>query len=541
MSGRRTLLGRVGLSRIGLRLLAFNLLVVFLPVVGILYLDVYETELLVAQERGMVQQARTLAAALGGRDLLSASDATDLLNRIVPRSDVRLRVYDGGGTLIADSTRLQATSEPEASSYDRSESRVRDRIVYRVGAWLANTRRAVSSRVRAALRRSPIEPVSAGDERPGSEIRAALDGRYGTAVRMTAGQRSLTLHSAVPIRSDTQVIGVAVASQSTWRILQALYMVRLRIFAAVLASLAAAAILSVLVSARFVRPLVRLQRAALAHGDRRRPRPAFPGLSRRDEIGDLARALEDLTRRLDAHIGLAEAFAADVSHEFRNPLASIRTAAEMMTAADTPEERQRFFGMLARDADRLERLVAGVRELARIDAQVQQDDTVQVGLRETVEQIVEGFKLAGYETIFTISGDRQAMPVRVSPNRLVQAIENVLHNARTFAPRGSEVEVRLRGDGDRCRMAVCDRGPGIPEAHLAKVFDRFFSYRPGDAVEARLHTGLGLSITRAIIEGYGGTVSASHREGGGACIEIVLPIASPLTSRAIPAAWSSKR
>jgi two-component system sensor histidine kinase ChvG len=146
----------------------------------------------------------------------------------------------------------------------------------------------------------------------------------------------MTLYSAVPIERDGGTVGAVVVSQSTFRILQALYDVRLGVFQVVLASLAVAAGLSVVAAVRLVRPLVRLRRLAIDLAERRAPLPAaFPGATRRDEIGDLARALEDLTRRLDEHIQLLESFAADLAHEFKNPLASIRTAAEMMAQSSS--------------------------------------------------------------------------------------------------------------------------------------------------------------------------------------------------------------
>ena len=161
-------------------------------------------------------------------------------------------------------------------------------------------------------------------------------------MRPTPGQRSLTLYSAVPIRHGDRVVGVALVSQSTFRILQALYEVRLRIFEIVIASFAAAVVIGLLMSATLVRPLVRLRHAALALSDRRATPAGFGHVDRKDEIGDLARTLEELTARLDAHIKLLESFAGDVAHEFKNPLASIRVAAEVIASTDDHAERQRL-------------------------------------------------------------------------------------------------------------------------------------------------------------------------------------------------------
>ncbi len=444
LTSRLASLGRLRPSRIGTRLLVFNLLLVFLPVAGIFYLDVYETELLQAQERSMVQQGRLVAAALGARSELATDEAVALLTRLERRGDARVRVYNGAGALVADSARIAERSgdrppDEAASQYDVPAKGVRQRPLYRLGAWLARLRRAVTSVSRSLLVPSRLTPAShTTDPVPaaGPEVRAALEGKYGAATRPTAGQRSLTLHTAVPIRDGDRVVGAVLVSQSTFRILQALYDVRLRIFQIVVASLAAAVVLSLLVSATFVRPLVRLRHSALALADRRAPPERFAGVDRRDEVGDLARALEDQTRRLDAHIRLLESFAADVSHEFKNPLASIRTATEMIAATDDGSERARMLGMMTRDVDRLERLVSGVRELAAIDGQLAHDAVDTIDLGALIAEIVQGLRLSDDRVELVFARDATPAFVRVARDRMAQVFENVSAQRPQFFPEG---------------------------------------------------------------------------------------------------------
>jgi two-component system, OmpR family, sensor histidine kinase ChvG len=519
-------------SRIGLRLLAFNLLLVFLPVAGILYLDVYETRLLDVQERGMVQQGRLVAAALGDRHQLMPDDASALLSRLGRRGDARIRVYDAGGVLVADSVRLPDTATRERSPDDAASEYarvvgIRERLLYRIGAWIVRARHAVGTLGRALLvpssRRSASSADGPRDTTPGPEVRAALEGRYGADVRPTPGQRSLTLYSAVPIRDGERIVGAALVSQSTFRILQALYDVRLRIFQVVIASIGAAVIIGLLMSATIVRPLVRLRGAALALSDRRATPADFRRVDRKDEIGDLARTLEELTGRLDAHIRLLESFAGDVSHEFKNPLAAIRIAAEVIASTDDAAERQRLLAMLTRDVDRLERLVSGVRELARIDAQLAHEEIAPVDMTALLDGLVNAFQQREGRVRFSFAAQAAGAWVRASPDRLAQVFENLLDNAASFAPPGSVVEVTMTAAAATCIVSVDDRGVGFPPAHVERVFDRFFSYRP-DAGLRRAHMGLGLSIARAIVEGYGGSIRAANREGGGAAVEVRLPL-----------------
>jgi len=524
-------LARLRTSRIGLRVLAFNLLVVFLPVAGILYLDVYEGQLLETQERGMIQQGRVLAAFLGGRGALDAGEVDALFARMGRESDARLRVFDATGALLADSARITGIVEERAaaSEYGKPEEGIRASVLYRVGVWLARPRQVLGNSLRTIVgpRRHEAEVSSPSTGSPPGEVRQALRGGYGAATRTTPGQRSLTLHSALPIRHEATVIGAVQVSQSTYRALQALYVVRLRVFEIVLASMLAAAALSALMSATIVSPLIRLRRTALALADRRViEADSFRRVDRRDEIGDLARALDELTRRLDAHIRLLESFAADVSHEFKNPLASIRTSAEMIAGADDDQERARFLALLRRDVDRLERLVSGVRELAHIDGQIAHERPSDVDVGALIAQIAEGVRLANPDgPELSIAEPQRSAIVIGAPDRLAQVFENILQNARTFAPPGSRIEVGTSVSQGECRVTIADRGPGIPDAHLERVFDRFFSYRP-DADTRREHTGLGLAIARAIVEAYGGTIGAANRPGGGAIFEVRLPVGS---------------
>ncbi len=518
-------------SRIATRLLAFNLLLLFLPIAGILYLDVYETRLLEAQERAMVQQARLVAAALSADSALDPAIGAAFITRLGQRGDTRLRIYDAAGVLVTDSNNVRmegdrAAAGPSESSYPPAAKGVRTRTLYRVGAWLARVRRsadAIVGSVPVVNRHDSAVEIASSD--PPVEVRAALAGQYGAATRPTQGQRSLTLTSAVPVRRGDAVIGAVLVSQSTMRVLQALYDVRLRIFEVVLASVLAAALLTGLAAATVARPIGRLRRQASDLAERRSRLPGvFHDVRRRDEIGDLARALQELTRRLHEHIRDVERFASDVSHEFKNPLASIRTAAEMAAQAEDPRDRARFLDLLAKDVDRLDRLVSDVRDLARIDTQLEQEPIQAVDVGAVMSQVIDGLRFShGPEPEMSLRIADAPLHVPGSADRLAQAFENILSNARSFAPSGTAVDVDVRFDDGFCRVSVADHGPGIPSAHLDRVFERFFTYRPAEPQSRSGHAGLGLAIARTVVQGYGGTITASNGPDGGACFEIKLP------------------
>ena len=508
------------LSRISFRLMAFNLLLVFLPVAGILYLGSYEQKLLGLQRRALQEEARLLAAAVASAPVPGRAAQEILLERHRLRGNVtesiRLRVISPLGHIIADSHSLSGPPPPQRAN------RAKRNILYRAGAYLLRP---------LHLSRTTEQPLAEGDyyERSerllGAEVRAALQGDSGAVERISPDRRSVTVYVAEPIRVGDNVIGAALASQSTFRILQDLYTVRLGILRIFIISVIVAIILSWLVATTIVRPVRQLRLEAGAILDRRgRLRGRFRGSRKHDEIGDLSRALERLTRRLDEHVRFIESFAADVSHEFKNPLASIRTATEMLAEVDEQEQRKRFLRMVELEIARMESLLAGVREITMIDAQLTTEVRTRVDVRGLLERIVDGFRLRGNVSI-ALNSPPDPCEVNVSEDRLIQVFVNVLENAISFSPPGGVVTITLTCDASMIVTTIADQGSGIADADLPRVFDRFFTHRP-DATRPRAsHTGLGLAIVKAIVDGYGGTITPSNNAAGGATFEIRLPAA----------------
>jgi two-component system sensor histidine kinase ChvG len=530
-------------ARISLRLLLFNVLLVFLPAAGFLYLHVYERQLLDSQERSMVQQGRLLAASLGSRSDFGREEAERLLVALEQQTEARLRVYDAQGALLADSARFGPREEPAAKltrygdlSLDRSASApdtptTRESFLYRVGAGIYRAYRNVRSIHFFGRRYS-------ADLSPQPAVRKALTGGYGALIRENPEslRPSLMLHSAIPIRTGDKVVGAVLVSQSTSRLLRSLDQVRLDIFKVILLSLGAALLVSLVLAGTIARPLLRLAGEARALLDRRgRLRATFRGSGRADEIGDLARALEELTRRIESHQRTLEGFAADISHELKNPLASIRAANEVLADVDDPAERQRFAGLVEREVARMERLLSAVREMGEVDARLEIEPTVPLDLRDALTEAVALARLKAERGVnFQLHLPADPEIARASPTRLAQALGNLLDNAQSFSPDGGTVEISLAaktiepgGMGDSTEQAMIrieDRGPGIPEGNLDRLFDRFFTYRPNEPRARESHTGLGLAIVKSIVESYGGMVAARNRDGGGACFEVRLGV-----------------
>ena len=270
----------------------------------------------------------------------------------------------------------------------------------------------------------------------GPEIADALSGNYGAETRITSGQQSVTLYSAIPVRRQDRVTGAVLVSQSTYRILSDLYALRLDIFRLFLWSIVTAIVLSLLVSATITVPIRRLRDQARALLDPRgRFRGGFTPSRARDEVGELSRGLGALTARLERQVRLLESFASDVSHELKNPLASIRASAEIAQASADPVERAGKLDMVLEDVSRMERLLVGVREISRIGSGAAEESQAEPVVIKTIAQRVAAaarLRRRREDVSYDVRGDDAA--VYVPAVRLQQVLENLLDNAAGFDP-----------------------------------------------------------------------------------------------------------
>ena len=519
------------LSQITVRVLAFNVLIVFAPIAGILSLGTYERQLLDSLERSLVQQGRVFAAGLENSGPRLRENALRFLRSLRQRREARLRVVDDHGVLLADSSSAD-TAAPAASAALATDERTagasrtaQETFLYRLASFPIRLWRRY-------LR--PPQPPTESDEYysgakvlDGPEIADALAGTYGAETRITSGQQSITLYSAIPVFESGRVVGAVLVSQSTFRILSDLYALRLDIFQLFLWSAATAIVLSLLVSATITVPVRRLRDQAHAILDPRGRLVAGIKASRaRDEVGQLSRSLAEITARLERHVRLLESFAADVSHELKNPLASIRSAVELALASADRAERTTMMQMVLEDVSRMERLLTGVREISRIDSGAAEESVDRpVDVRGIAGAMVESANARRRRNVSFVFEGRAAL-AWVPGGRLEQVFANLMDNAASFSPDNGCVRVAVDAADDTVVIRVCDDGPGVPAEHRDRIFDRFFSFRPGE--EKGVHAGLGLSIVKAIAESHGGTVAVGTGAGGrGACFEVRLPSARP--------------
>ena len=505
--------------RIALRIFAFNALLVFLPVAAFSLLDSYERGLVDSLEQALAQQARITAAWLGqGR--LDEKSATAALAAIGGRRTARFRVVDAEGRLLADSSDIAPTAASDSSG--RSSEAVAivegEPLLYRFFSVPSRLWRRFLSPPEQSFSSADFY-ASAGPRLLGVEIQEALRGRYGSATRVSSGgQVSVTLYSAVPVYARGSLAGAVLVSQSTYRILRDLYAIRLDIARVFLGSLVAAAALSMLLALTIVGPLKRLSRSAsLALAGSGAAASAFPESARGDEIGDLQRSLRGLVERLDERIRQTERFAADAAHEFRNPLAAIRSAAELAEGSADSADRSRFHSAIIEDAERLRAITDGLRRLSLAEGGADSSALAPVDAAEAARNAavrararcaLEGRALE----IDVLVPEGRAMPfAAVDPAAFDIILDNLLDNAASFAASRVRVVVSQAEGGRAIEIAIEDDGPGIPPEHLGRVFDRFFTWRPGE--EKGRHTGLGLSLALALARSLGGTIEAGNCAG----------------------------
>jgi two-component system sensor histidine kinase ChvG len=506
------------LSPLTLRILILNVLVLLIPVLGLLHLEDYRQSLIAAELDALKIQGRAFSLSLGstavmtsalGEERLLPEMSRHLMRVMLADLGVRARLFGRSGELVADSYvlvgpfgRVQVITLPPAAA-DSLSGRV-DRL-YK----LLIDRLALSQEL-------PLYSESP-DQRAADyqEIEAALAGNSEGIARVD-GAGHLVLSVGVPVQRYRQVLGALMLSKGGAEIETAVRERRGEILIVFGVALGVTILLSVYLAGTIARPVRRLAAAAdrVRHGKGRTGE--IPDFTRRhDEIGDLSGALRDMTAALWERMDAIEGFAADVAHEIKNPLTSLRSAVETVARVEDPEQQRKLMSIILDDVGRLDRLISDISDASRLDAELSRAQTVPVDMGRLVRTLVEVQRA-------TVPEDRvrfrlevaahQNLTVQGIEGRLGQVLRNLLSNAITFSPEGGTIGITVRREGEMIEVVVSDEGPGIPEGKLEAIFDRFYSERPSGE-KFGTHSGLGLSISKQIIEVHEGTIRAENRPG----------------------------
>ena len=538
-------ISRLAPQRLTSRIVLLNVAGLFILVTGILYSNQFRQGLIDARVQSLTTQAHIIAAAIAGSatvdtgsiviDPDSLEDLSDsatvesdqlngldfpinpesagtILKRLLANTTVRARIIDPGGNMVVDSRFLysrgdivQADLPPlnvgTKNFFNESWDRIRN--------WLVGYD-------------YPLQVdygLDNGKEFP--EVAEALNGASVSVVRLNERREIIVLVS-VPVQRFRAVLGALVLSTTGGEIdhvLRAERRVVLLTFGFVTLVMA---LLSVFLASTIAQPIRRL--SAAAEGVRRgiNKRVEIPDFTtRRDEIGHLSGAIRDMTNALYNRIDAIEAFAADVSHELKNPLTSLRSAVETLAMVKTDEQRGRLIEIVKHDVKRLDRLITDISDASRLDAELARNEHTTVDVAKLLQAIVslanETRKMGQAEIDFQAA----ALPASVDPrrgymvsgheSRLGQVVRNLLDNARSFTAPGSRLSVRVRRIGGEVEFRVDDFGPGIGPDNLERIFERFYTDRPEISFGA--NSGLGLSISKQIVEAHKGRIWAENRYG----------------------------
>jgi two-component system sensor histidine kinase ChvG len=496
---------------LGHRILALNLITVLLVALSTLYLDVFRNRL--SKER--VRQTRIEATATAQAILAAGpEDREPILATISKTTGTRLRLYGPDGRLIADSWHLTGPT------YELRDPNTQK--------WTKDVARALDRGFNAIVGADPLDqfvepPVDRLQSWP-EAVEAKRSGKSVTAVR-NAPDLTPVISAAVPLASD-----ILLATDNDRAFTHTVRNQRAGIAAAMLFLVGLSVLLSLFLARTIVRPLRRL--AIAAHRVRlgRSREVNVPRLpTRTDEIGLLARAVSDMSQSLRHRIDNIEAFAADVTHELKNPLASLRSAVDGLDRVDDPDLREKLKKIVREDVRRLDRLISDISEAARTDAELARATFERVDLGPLIEQLVGSWETrreTGDARLAFARPRKNTAAVMGKPDRLARAINAIIDNAVSFSPPGGLVEIAAARVGDEVRIRIDDEGPGVPPEAREAIFNRFHSVRPEGENFGR-HSGLGLAIAQAIVNGHDGEIDVQDRDDApsGARFIICLPAA----------------
>ncbi len=516
------------------RILTVNLVAIGSLVAGLLYLGEYRRSLIANELTSLRAQAEMFAAALGEGAVVSearngqflVSDvAHQITRRLVAITETRARLFRADGALIVDSRRLSGAGgtvqieelPPPESSFDPLG-----------GVLELYDELARKLRDEEPLPRYRENAVQSASDFP--ETLAALTGESAIAARRL-GRNGLLLTASVPVQRYKQVLGAIMLSKDGRKIESALYDVRVDILRVVGVALTVTILLSLYLAGTIARPIRRLAVAAERIRNDRGRNETMPGLTDRDdEIGDLAESLKAMTEALWLRMDAIERFAADVSHEIKNPLTSLRSAVETAGRVDDPERRQKLMAIILDDVARLDRLISDISNASRLDAELSRTAYEPVDIAQMLSAVVDMARASEHEGDVPISLEivtREPAVVEGIEDRLVQVVRNLLTNARTFSPKNGGIRVTLGREDGTVWFVIDDDGPGISDGKEEAIFDRFYTSRP-EGEKFGTHSGLGLSISKQIIDAHDGRITATNRHGAkgevtGARFRISLP------------------
>ncbi|NNG04564.1 MAG: HAMP domain-containing protein [Inquilinus sp.] len=516
-------------SKLTARVLAINLLALMILVGGLLYLGRYEERLIQAEMESLRTEALIFAGALaegaivGDPDIrldLDPERGRQMVRRLYETTDTRTRLFATDGSLLADSRLLIGGGVIEIELLRPADDNVWLRDVFdEIYGWI--TQQVPERKGWPAYAERPLQTAT---DYP--LVMRALSGNIGQQIWSVPGGGKI-LGVAVPVQRLRAVMGAILVTRDTAKLEKAIQSVREDILKVYGVALLVTVALSLYLAGTITRPIRRLAAAAeqvrRGHGRQQ----LIPDLTRRrDEIGELSGALRDMTSALWARMDAIENFAADVAHEIKNPLTSLRSAVETVSRIKDADQQRRLMTIILEDVQRLDRLITDISDASRLDAELSRAEAEEVDIAAMLRMLVEL-----YETTLEDGGPvlKLSLPpinvlyVNGLEDRLVQVFRNLIGNAISFSPPGGTIAIKAWRENGVVAVSIADEGPGIPESKVAAIFDRFYTERPAGE-KFGTHSGLGLSISKQIVDAHHGQIfAANRRDRSGARFTVRIP------------------
>ncbi len=532
------------ISPLSIRILLIMLLPLILFFIGILAVDRYRIVLIDAELSALKRQGETLARslALANADSLSNSNGLDssniglaksTLRHILPLvgygTSLRARIYQPSGRIMADTANNQIPDSLVQMSVKSQVSfllRIKQEIITSISKF-SNFVNGVEE-----LPKIPNNRLISASQLPA--LKAAMMGRkVSMSWRTSSGQ--LVLGVALPIQEVRVVRGALLLTKNGAAIESEIAKVQWAFFLLLCSLFLLTIILGLYLSRSITRPIVKLAASArqIARAqDKSIKLEKLP--DRNDEIGELSKALQEMTDDLQERIKATAGFAADVAHELKNPLTSLRSAAETISRINNQTQQKALVSIILEDVTRLDRLINDISQASRVEAELAGTERDTVDFCALVDSWVSLMRdrYPGCKLVWrppTKSKNKKKFEAYIHTGRIIQILDNLLVNAISFNPPDKDIEIKLvlkGSDRKNICFSIRDNGVGIPEANLDTIFNRFYTQRPNNEAFGH-HSGLGLSIARQIAEAHGGRLYAGHGQQNGATFFLELPIAKP--------------
>ena len=530
------------------RILAINLLVLLVPIGSFFFLDQYQQRQIESEIAKLLSQGEIFAGAVGAGAVgvspgigqrIEPVRANLMLRRLTEPTNTRARLFVSTGVLVADTQYITLSR-----GFVRVEELPPPEAELALGAWFERKINALLNWLPGQSDLPIYQESSPSNADNYLEVQRALFGDQAAAVRRLESG-GMVISVAVPVQRYRQVVGALMLSTGGGEVERAMRAIRLDILQVFAVALGVTVLLSLYLAGTIARPINRLAAAAERVRTGRGRHAVIPDFSgRRDEIGELSRDLRAMTEALWQRIDAIERFAADVAHEIKNPLTSLRSAVETVARVDDPEQQKQLMSIIVDDVHRLDRLISDISDASRLDAELNRDEPTPIDLRQVLAALTDIERAVASSDRSAIEWHLEAdsdLTVYASEGRLGQVFRNIIANAKSFSPADKQITVRAerigKRGGDFVRITIEDGGPGIPEKNLESIFERFYSDRPIEGPDGKgekfgTHSGLGLSISQQIVEAADGRIWAENRRAtdgtiSGARFIVELPASAP--------------